>query len=109
MLGVFDIEVAVLIYYTADPTEEVGTRSLCDTLYCINIADGHLLFAEVYQHNPMLNINVVEGNTLTADDMITNMNKNMAARMTHFLPTMGIGNTFVKELVKASIDSTFIF
>jgi hypothetical protein len=50
--------------------------------------DRYILFAKVHQYNPMMNTNVVVGNTLTADNMITSMNKNIAA----YLPYEHLAN-----------------
>ena len=56
----------------------------------------------------MMSVNVVVGNTSAADDMITNMNKNIATHLTHFLLSTGTGKTFVEGLIKASIDPALI-
>ena len=45
----------------------------------------------------MMNVNVVVGSTPVADNMVTNMNKNMATYLTHFLSTMGMNEDFVKR------------
>ena len=36
------------------------------------------------------------------------MNENVAAYLTHMLPSLGIGETFIKNLLKVSIDPSLI-
>ena len=56
----------------------------------------------------MMNVDVVVGNTPAAEKMVEMMNKHVAAYLTHMLPSLGIGDTFIKNLLKASIDPSLI-
>ena len=56
----------------------------------------------------MNNGDVVVGNTPAAEKMVEMMNKNVAAYLTHILPSLGIGDTFIKNVLKASIDPSLI-
>merc|ERR1712086_526745 len=40
--------------------------------------------------------------------MVEIMNKNVAGYLTHMLPSLGIGDTFIKNLLKVSIDPSLI-
>ena len=54
----------------------------------------------------MMNVDVVVGNTPAAEKMVEMMSKNLAAYLKHMLPSLGIGETFIKNLLKASSNPT---
>jgi hypothetical protein len=108
LAGILDIDKKVDITSESDPTEKVGEMSLRGVLYNLKMQDGHTLLGEIHQGGPMMNVDVVVGNTPGAERMVEMMNKNVAAYLTHTLPSLGIGKTFVKNLLKASIDPSLI-
>ena len=55
-----------------------------------------------------MNVNVLVGNTLAAETMVTMMNENVATYLTHMLPPLGTGEIFIKNLLKAPIDPYLI-
>ena len=51
----------------------------------------------------MMNVDVVVSNISATETMVAMM-KHMAAYLTHMLPTLGIGETFMKNPLKASVN-----
>ena len=103
-----DVDKKVDITSESDPTEKVGEMSLRGVLYNLKMQDGHTLLGEIHQGGPMNNVDVVVGNTPAAEKMVEMMNKNVATYLTHMLPNLEIGETFIKNLLKASIDHSLI-
>jgi hypothetical protein len=58
-LWVFDIDKEVELYSNADPLKEDRSMALYGALYSIKMIDGHTLFVEVNQYNPMMNVELV--------------------------------------------------
>ena len=108
LAGILDVDKKVDITSESDPTEKVGEMSLRGVLYNLKMQDGHTLLGEIHQGGPMNNVDVVVGNTPAAEKMVEMMNKNVAAYLTHMLPSLKIGETFIKNLLKASIDPSLI-
>ena len=104
LAGILDVGKKVDITSKSDPTEKVGEMSLRGVLYNLKMQDGHTLLGEIHQGCPMNNVDVVVGNTPAAEKMVEMMNKNVAANLTHMLPSLGIGDTFINNLTKVSID-----
>ena len=55
-----------------------------------------------------MNVDVVVGNKPAAEKLVEMMNKKVAAYLTYMLPSLGIGDSFIKNLLKASIDPSLI-
>ena len=76
--GILDVDKKVDITSESDPTEKVGEMSLRDVLYNLKMQDGHTLFGEIHQGGPMMNVDVVVGNTPAAETIVEMMNKHVA-------------------------------
>ena len=73
--GILDVDKKIDITSDSDPTEKVGEVSFRGVLYNLKMQDGHTLFGEIYQGGPMMNVDVVVGNTPTAETMVETMKK----------------------------------
>ena len=56
----------------------------------------------------MMSVDVVIGNTLAAEAMVEMINKNIAAYLTYFLPTIGCSKEFIKDLLSAAVDPSLL-
>ena len=78
VIGVFDINKRVDIYSVTDMAEVVRTTNLCSVFYAMNTS----LIAEIHQADPMMNVDVVVGNTEEAIACVDTFNKNIAVYLT---------------------------
>ena len=77
--GILDVDKKVDITSDSDPTEKAREMSLRGVLYNLKMQDGHALFGEIHQGGPMMNVDVVVGNTPAAETMVETMNKKVPA------------------------------
>ena len=108
--GILDLDKQFGISSVSDPTRVVGQLSLRDILYKhIKTAEGHPLFMEVHQGEPMGSVDVVVGDYEAAEHMLGMINKNPAAFLQHYLTTVaGMDEQFVGKVVSGSMDPTFV-
>ena len=77
LVGILEVDKKVDIPSETDPIEKVGEMSLRGVLYNLKMQDGIALFGEIHQGGPMMNVDVVVGNTPTVETMVAMMNKNV--------------------------------
>ena len=108
VIGVFDIDKRVNIYYVTDIAEVVGTMNLCSVLYAMNMLDGNPLIVEIHQADPMMNVDVVVGKTEEAVACVDMFNKKIAAYLTYNFLIKEVGKDFIKRLLRVSVDTELI-
>jgi len=108
--GILDVDKRFNIPSVSDPSRVVGTLSLREILYRhINTSEGHPLFMEVHQGEPMGSVDVVVGDYEAAERMMGMINKNPAAYFFYYLTTASdMDEQFVRKVVAGSIDPTFV-
>ena len=108
VIGVFDIDKRVDIYSVNDIEEVVGNLNLRSVFYAMNMLDGNPLIAEIHQADPMMNVDVVVGNTEEAIACVNMFNKNIAAYLMYNSPIKEVGKEFIKRLLRVSFDPELI-
>ena len=106
--GIMDVDKYVPIYRAVDTSQVMAQMNLRGILYNMKMPNEHSLFAEVHQGGPMMSVDVVIGNTLAAEAMVEMINKNIAAYLTYFLPTIGCSKEFIKDLLSAAVDPSLL-
>ena len=93
----------------SNPDEIAGTMTLRRVLYrYIKMTGGEPLFAEVHQNGPMGTVQVVVGKTPEAERLVLMINKQPAVFFSNYLKDRKVDPRFVDDLVRASIDATFL-
>jgi hypothetical protein len=105
-----DLDKDVLFYSVTDPSRIVGSLTLRRVLYTrMVMSDGHRLFEEVHQAAPMGAVDVVVPNCAESEKMLTMMNRNIAAYLTHYLVKVAkMEEGFVNRLVRATVDPSLV-
>ena len=108
--GILDLDKQFAIYSVSDSTRVVGRLSLRDILYKqVKTSEGHPLFMEVHQGEPMGSVDVVVGDYEAAERMIGMINKNPAAFFQYYFTTVaGMDEQFVGKVLSGSMDPTFV-
>jgi hypothetical protein len=83
---------------------------LCEILYNhVKTIEGHPLFLEVHQGEPMGSVDVVVGSYNKAERMLLMINKNPGAFFFYYLTTViGMDEQFVQKVVSGTIDPTLV-
>ena len=55
-----------------------------------------------------MNVDVLVSNIQAAETMVEMMNENVTAYLTHMLPSLGIGETFIKKNLMVLVDPLMI-
>ncbi len=108
--GILDLDKVFGIPAVSDSNRVVGVVSLRELLYHqVKTKEGHPLFLEVHQGQPMGSVDVVVGAYEEAERMLLMLNKNPGAFLFFYLSTVvGMEEQFVRRVVSGTIDPTFV-
>jgi hypothetical protein len=108
--GILDLDKAFDIPAVTDSNRVVGAVSLRDLLYHrVKTKEGHPLFLEVHQGQPMGPVDVVVGVYEEAERMLLMINKNPGAFLFFYLTSVvGMDEQFVHRVVSGTVDPTFV-
>ena len=89
--------------------EIVTNTSLRSVLYAKYKVAGDIdLFWEIHQGGDFADVDVIRPKNNEAKDTIEQMNKNIAAYLTHDLKEKGMNPAFINDLIIASVDPTLV-
>ena len=109
LTGLTSIDEPVPIYSASDPERKEGSLTMRAVLYqYVRMADGRSLFAEIHQAVPSGPVDVVVGRCKEAEDMIAQLNDNIAAYLTFVLRAQGVSDQFLRELLRRSCDPSLV-
>eukprot|EP00956_Cyclotella_meneghiniana_P026377 scaffold56791_cov61-Cyclotella_meneghiniana.AAC.5 len=108
--GILNVDKPVNFYSVANPTKLMGRITLRHILYkYFKMSDGHTLFEEVHQAEPMAPVDVVVPNAEEAERLMLMIHKNSAAFFTYYLQSFTeLGETLIAEVVRASMDPILV-
>ena len=108
--GILNVDKPVNFYSVTDPTKLVGRITLRHILYkYFKMSDGHTLFEEVHQAEPMAPVDVVVPNAEEAERLMLMIQKNSAAFFTYYLQSFSeLGEGLIAEVVRASMDPILV-
>ena len=103
--GITDLDASAEVM-CPDSGNLIGYLSLRQTLMkYLKLPDGNPMCAELHQRGPQGPVDMVIPNTPIAESSFEMFNKQPAGYLYHVLPTFGASTTFVKSLLRRSMDA----
>ena len=108
--GILHLDKKVDFYSVSDPLKKVGDVTLRWVLYReLKMSDGHCLFEEIHQAEPMGAVEVAVPNCEEAERILLMMQRNGAAFLTNYLrDNSSLPEELVTELIAKSMDPILV-
>ena len=107
--GIWDLDIEVAFYSESNPEKEADRLSLRAVLYkMLKLKDGHFFLAGIHQEHVMGDVEAVIPNTPEAEAMALMMEKNVAAYLGNYLTDVGMDQSYVISLLRASCDTSLL-
>ena len=108
--GIFHLDKKVDFFSVTDPTQKVGDATLRWLLYReLKMSDGHCLFEEIHQAEPMGAVDVAVPNCEEAERMLLMLQRNSAAFLHfYFRDNSKLPAELISELLAKSMDPILV-